>query len=105
MKHYLLKNPKKPHWTPQQEAQIAIAERCGTRAEIYELGCAEYMKTRMPCAQDIEEIVDVLGNAIAERKRGAEIMFSATTLTDETLQPSPRSRKPRTTKRKQAAKS
>jgi DNA-binding NarL/FixJ family response regulator len=79
---------KNPHWTAAQEAQIALAERCATRATIYELGCAEYLKSHMPCADHVEEIRDVLASSVALRKRSSDI--------HEELRPSPRSHKPKT---------
>lgn len=82
MKRYLMKNP---HWTPAQEEQIALAERLATRSTIYELGCAEFLKQHMPCADHVEVIRDVLAESVSCRNQSAAI--------HEELRPSPRSRK------------
>jgi hypothetical protein len=82
MKRYLMKNP---HWTPEQERQIETAERLSTRAQIFELGAAAYLKDHMPLAHHIEEIQEVLGLSLSLRRQSNAI--------HESLRPSPRSRK------------
>ena len=73
---------KNPHWTPEQEEQIALAERISTRATIFELGCAEFLKGHMPLDHHIEEIRDILGSCVALRQDSRAI--------HERLRPSPR---------------
>lgn len=85
LKRYPMKNP---HWTPEQEEQIAIAERWSTRAKIYELGVAEFLKNFAPCSADIEVSRDVLVDALGYRETHAKIHAD--------LRPNP----PRTSKKK-----
>lgn len=60
-----MKNPK---FTPEQEAQIERAEQLSTSATIFELGCAEFLKTHMPCGADIASVIEVLARSIELRK-------------------------------------
>jgi hypothetical protein len=60
---------KNPHLTPEQEAQIERAERLGTRATIFQLGAAQYLKTHMPCGSDVEEVRAVLVLSTELRKQ------------------------------------
>jgi hypothetical protein len=92
----LFRRMKNPHWTPAQEDQIALAERMATRSTIYELGCAEYLKQHMPCADHVEEIRNVLADSVDLRKQSAAIHAN--------LRPSPRTSKKKTAPTRKANK-
>ncbi len=79
MNRYRMKNP---HWTPGQELEIEKAERLSTRATIFELGAAAFLKDHMPLDHHIEVIREVLGESVSLRKRSRSI--------HEGLRPSPR---------------
>jgi hypothetical protein len=64
---------KNPHWTPAQEAEIERAELLSTKATIYELGVAEFLKTHMACLPEVEAAQVVLAEAIDLRKKGYAI--------------------------------
>jgi hypothetical protein len=85
---------KNPHWTPEQETQIELAECLSTRAAIFELGAASFLKDHMPLDHHIEVIRAVLGESVSLRKRSREI--------HESLRPSPRSRKSKPSPKAQA---
>ncbi len=84
MNRYRMKNP---HWTPAQEAEIEEAECLSTRATIFELGAATFLKDHMPLDHHIEVIREVLGESVSLRKRSRAI--------HDGLRPSPRARKPK----------
>jgi hypothetical protein len=85
---------KNPHWTPTQEAQIEKAEYLSTRATIYELGAAAFLKDHTPLDHHIEVIREVLGESVSLRKRSRAIY--------ESLRPSPRAGKSKSSPKSKA---
>ncbi len=60
-----MKNPK---FSQADEDELERAERAATRATIYELGVAEYLKNHMPCDSGIEVAQSVLAESLGCRK-------------------------------------
>jgi hypothetical protein len=68
--------PKPKKFTPLQEQQIMEADMLSTRAEIFELGCAEFLK-RGPMNHEVEAVRDILGHSIELRNQARDLRAKA----------------------------
>lgn len=59
-------------FTPEQERVFEETEQLHTRATIYELGVAEYLKSHMPCAAETEIASNVLRHAVDLRRSATQ---------------------------------
>jgi hypothetical protein len=64
---------KKPHFTPEEEAEIARAERIGARAEMIEAGVGEFLRNRMPKDEHLHVATELLNEVIELRQEARDI--------------------------------
>ena len=75
----MIMKPKPYNFTPEQEEQIAAADRMSARAQIWECGVGEFLKTHSPCTLEIAVAASVLEDAVKLRDESHRIRAAAHT--------------------------
>ena len=70
-----MRNPlgMKRKFGAEQEEQLDRAQKLDTRARIYELGVSTFLRDNMSCAGEVEQVRDVLSEAVALRAQSLKI--------------------------------